>query len=107
MLAVAAECLEPAAGGDLGKPTPRRLAREPGQKTRQRRAVAPMRRPRAVELDRVLARLGERAGIGGAMDFRSRCLELVDHPGSGARRIDLYAATLGGERVERRPQPLG
>ena len=86
MLAVAPDRLEPVAGGDLAEPALWRLAREPGEKARQRRAVAAMRRPRAVELDRVLARLGQEAGIGGAVDLRARRVEPIEDPGGGGRR---------------------
>ena len=73
MLALAAEGLEPVARRRSRASSPaRRFAREPGEEARQRRAVAAMRRARAVDLDRVLAGLGQLAGIGGAMNLRAR-----------------------------------
>ena len=57
MLALATDCLEPIAGGDFGELTLGRLVGEPSKKLRQCRAIAPMCRSRAVELDRVLAGL--------------------------------------------------
>src|SRR5438046_2513929 len=81
MLPLAAERFEPVAGGDLGEAAIRRLTREPSQKTRQRGAVAAMRRPRAVDLGRILARLRQQAGVSGAMDLRTYLCEPVEHPG--------------------------
>ena len=75
MFALAAEGFEPVAGGDLGKPLFGRLAREPGQKPGQGGAVAAMRGARAIDLDRVFARLGQEARIGRLEDFRLRRCE--------------------------------
>src|SRR6516164_4160675 len=80
MLALAADRLEPIAGSDLGEPAFWRLAREPRQKTGQCRAVAAMRCPRAVELDWVLAGLGQQARIGSAVDLRPCRFEPVENP---------------------------
>src|SRR5215469_16428332 len=104
MLALAPDRLEPIAGGDLAKPAFGRLLREPGEKPRQGRAVAAMRRPRAVDLDRVLTRLGQEAWIGGAVDLRARSLKPIEDPGGGGRGIDLNLAAFGGERVECRSE---
>src|SRR6266446_9792664 len=59
-----------------------------------------MRSPRTVELDLVLARLGQQAGIGGAVKPSSRRFETIEDPACRGRRIDLDAAAFGGERVE-------
>src|SRR5712671_6018751 len=105
-LTLAADRLELVAGGDLGEPASWRLLCEPSEKTRQRRPVAAMRRPRAVEFGLVFTRLWQEAGIGGAIDLRSRCVEPVHNPCRSTRRIDLHAAALSGELVECRSQPL-
>ena len=68
MLAGAAEGFEAIAGGDLGEFALGRLARQPGEKAGDRRAVAAMRGAGTVELNRVLAGFRQQAGIGGAVN---------------------------------------
>src|SRR5438552_12048951 len=99
MLVLPAKRLELVAGGNLGKPVLWRLARKPSEKTRQRGAVAPVRRARPVEFGRVLARLRQQAGIGGAMDLGTRCPKPVANPGRGGRRIGLDPAAFRGQLV--------
>ncbi len=95
MLPFPAECLQPVAGGDFGKSAARRLAIEPGEEARQSGAVAVMRRPGAVDLRRIFARLRQQTRVGRAMDLRSRFCQPVEHPGGGGRRIGLHPAALG------------
>jgi hypothetical protein len=66
-----------------------------------------MRGPGSGNLGGVLAGLWQQARIGGAVDFRTRGLQPVEYPGSGRRRIHLYAAALRRESVERRTQVVG
>ncbi len=106
VFALLAEGFEPVAGGDLLEPTSGRLARQPGEEARHRGAVAAMRLAGAVELDRVLACLGQHARVGGAVDLRARLAKPVEHPGGGARGIDLHPSRLG-ERIERGSEPVG
>ena len=56
-------------GVDLGERTGGRLAREPGEKAHDRRAVAHMRGAPARDLDRILDRLHQRDRIGPARDL--------------------------------------
>src|SRR5436190_2663953 len=107
MLILTAELFQSVAGGDLGKSALRRLAIEPGEETRQCRAVAVMRCTRAVDFGSVLARLRQHTWIGGAMDLRSRFCEPVEDPGGGGGRIGLYSASFGREVIERWSQLLG
>src|SRR6185369_2245983 len=65
---------------DLGEATLRRLAGEPGQELRDRSAVAAMRRPRAFDLHRILARLRQRAGIVADPDRGAALLQPVADP---------------------------
>src|SRR6516164_3235379 len=106
MLALAADRLEPVAGGDLDEPAFRRLMREPGQKAGQCHAVAPVRRPSAVELDRILAGLGQQARISSAVDLGLRRFEASKDPTRRGSWIDLDAAAFGGERIELRTELL-
>ena len=53
--------LELARGGDLVEPALRRLAVEPGEEARHGRPVALVGGARALDLGRVLARLGQQA----------------------------------------------
>src|SRR5271155_1296393 len=80
VLPFAAERFQPVAGGDFGKSTIWRLAREPSEEARQRRAVAVMRCAGAVDFGGVLARLRQQAGVGGAMNLRSRLCQPVEYP---------------------------
>ena len=107
IFALAAKGFEPVAGGDLGEAALRRLLREPGEKAGQCRAVAAVRRAGAVDLDPVLARLGQGARIGGAVELGPGRFEPVENPRRGTRRIGLHPSALAGERIERRPQLIG
>src|SRR4051812_21384362 len=107
MLILAAERFQSIAGGDLGNSAVRRLAIEPGEKARQRRAVAVMRFTGAVDFGSVLARLRQQTWIGGAMDLPSRFCQPVEDPGGGGGRIGLHSASFGREVIERWPQLLG
>ena len=88
---IEADILQRAGGGaerfqflhrvDLGQRALRRFAREPGEKPRQRLAVADMGAARAGQLRLVLARFGQLAGIGGADDFRAGLLQPLEDRG--------------------------
>ena len=106
ILALATKGLEPIAGANLGQAAFRRFAREPGEKPAQRRAVAAVGGPGAVDLDGVFACFWQNAWVGGAVNFGAGFAKPVKNPGSGARRVDLHSLALGGERVERRAQLL-
>ena len=68
--------------GDGQKPLPLggHAAHEPGEKARQRGAVAAMRCATALELDRVLACLGQQARIGGTVDSGAALRQPVENP---------------------------
>src|SRR4029077_20382571 len=67
MLAHTAELLEPVGRSDLAEIPLGRGIGEPSEKARQRRAVATMRAPCAVQLNRVIAPLGKLPGWGGGL----------------------------------------
>ena len=89
----------------------RRLAGEPAEEFRQRRAVADMRFARAFYFHRILAGFGQLAGIGQARDFRPRFVQPVEDRGGRGRRIGQHR--LARQTVERvrkfagRPQAHG
>src|SRR6185369_3267945 len=73
---------------DFGEAALRRLAREPGEEPRDRSAVAAMRRAGAFNLDRILARLRQRAGIVADPDRGAALLQPVADPDTRGRRIE-------------------
>src|SRR5690242_1604647 len=81
--------------------------REPGEEPRERGTVAPVRRPRAIELGGVLAGLRDQGRIGTAMDLCARGLQPLEYPRGGARGIGLHLAVRGTEHIERRPELRG
>ena len=83
------------------------LAREPGEEPAQRRAVAMVGGADAGELDRVLARLGQLAGIGGAAQRGAGGAEPLEDPGRRGAGIDLDPLAGGAEAVERPAEGIG
>ncbi len=61
---LAAEAFQRFDDPDFGQLAVRRFAVEPGEEARDRRAIAPVRGARALDLDRVLHRLEQRDRIG-------------------------------------------
>ena len=67
-----------------------RGGREPGQEAGQRRTVPAMGRTNAGKLDLVLARLGQRTGIGAANYLGAALRQAIDHPDRRRRLVDQH-----------------
>ena len=102
-----AEGLQPVGGCQLIHRALRRLARQPGQEARHRRPVAPVRLAAALQLHRVLAGLGQQAGIGGACHFRPCRLQLFQHRNRRCRRIDADPLARRPQRRQCRQESVG
>ena len=89
------------------QPALRRLGVEPGEKARQRRAVANMRGARAGEFDRVLDRLhpGDRIGLDDRL--AARRFERLDQPRRRGRRVEDDARARRAARRDERNERLG
>ena len=85
---------------DLGEAAGRRLAVEPGEKARHRRAVAQLRRARAGDLGRVLHRLHRRDRIAAAQNRAAALGEEARDRLRGGGRIEPHLAPLAAERGE-------
>ena len=88
---VAAESLERVGNRDLLEPALEAPRRKPGEEPGQRRAVAPVGVAAAFQLHRILARLGQKTGIGRADDGRAGFGQAVENPGGATRRIGQHA----------------
>ena len=77
-----------------------RGAREPGQEAGERRTVPAMGGADAVELDRVLAGLGKRAGIRTANHLGPAVGQPVDHPDRRRRLVDQHRRVCACKAVE-------
>ena len=80
MIVPAPERLQLIGAGALHQGAFGRFAVEPGQEPRQRRAVAPVRCPDAVDLDGGFYRLRQLARIVAAIDDGVGLLQAVEHP---------------------------
>ena len=103
---VAAERLQRRGRVDLGQPAVRRLGVEPGEKARQRRAVANMRGARSGEFDRVLDRLHPRDRVGLDDRLAARRLERLDQPRRRGRRVEDDARARRAARRDERDERL-
>ena len=97
---VAAEALQRLDRADLGELAVRRLAVEPGEEARHRRAVADMRRARARDLDRVLDRLHHRDRVGPARHLAAGVADDPRQRIGGGRLVEPHRAVRGAERLE-------
>ena len=93
-----------AAAASSSSPPARRLARQPGEESGQRRAVAPVGFTGAVELDRVLDRLGKGARIGRVAGLGAAVAQPSRDPRRRRRGIDGDRFPGPSELVQRIPE---
>ncbi len=102
-LGLAADGLEALRDGDLVEPAAGRLAVEPGEEAHDGGPVALVGGAGALDLGRVLARLGQQARVGAAHDAGLAAAELAEEPARRRGRIEPDALV---RALERRQPPL-
>ena len=85
---------------DLGQLALRRLAIEPGEEIRDRRAVTHMRGVRAGDLGRVLDRLDQRDRVGAARDLAAGVRDQPRERVGGRRLVEPHGRLGGAERFQ-------
>ena len=90
-------------GVDLGQFAACRIDFEPAEEFGQRRTVADVRLAHAFDFQRILAGLGQLAGVAALPHFRARARQPVEDRGGGAAGIGQHTAAFHGVQCHHEP----